>query len=159
MSDMGRDVVKHAMQAAFEPARWRLIAAVAAGFALVQACGGRAADVAEGEDEEATSEAGARAVLPARPVGTTSPPPRGQSVTPPPREGELCYSRSRIGESGLAEILPFLPDDAIDANNCLTSTYSGWLDGGGCNYDPRPAVVRGDRCCYLLDGSLPDCGR
>jgi hypothetical protein len=158
MSDMGRDVVKHAMPAAFETVRRRLIAAVAVGFALVQACGGRAADVAEGEDEEATSEAGARAVLPARPGGSTSS-PRGQPVTPPPREGEICYSPSRIAESGLAGILPFLPDDAIDSNNCLASTYSGWLGGGGCNYDPRPAVVRGDRCCYLLDSSRPDCGR
>jgi hypothetical protein len=159
MSDMGRDAMKHALPGGFHAVRWRRIAAVTAGLALVQACGGRAADVAEGEDEEATGEAGARALLPARPVGSSSPPPRAQPAAPPAREGEICYSPSRIAEAGLADILPFLPEDAIDANNCLASTYSGWLDGGGCNYDPRPAVVRGDRCCYLLDGSMPSCRR
>lgn len=159
MSDMGRAAVKHSTPAGFEAVRWRLIAAVAAGFALVQACGGKAADVADGEDEGAAGEAGARGTLPSRPVGSTMPPARPQSPTAPPREGEICYSPSRIGESGLAAILPFLPEDALDDNDCLASMYSGWLDGGGCNYDPRPAVVRGDRCCYLLDGSLPACGR
>jgi hypothetical protein len=51
-----------------------------------------------------------------------------------------------------------LPEDAFDDNGCVSSEYSSWLDGGGCNYDPRPAVVRGDQCCHLLDATMADCG-
>lgn len=152
---------RQALPGAFEAVRWRLVAAIAAGFGLVQACGGRAVDVAE-DEAEPMGEAGARALRPSpsRPVGSASPAPSSPQPTPPPRAGEVCYSPSRIADSpGLEAVLPFLPEDALDDNNCLASSYSSWLDGGGCNYDPRPAVVRGDRCCYLLDGSMPACGR
>jgi hypothetical protein len=150
-----------ALPAAVEAVRWRRVAAIAAGLVLVPACGGRAVDVAE-DEAEPMGEAGARALRPSpsRPAGGASPARQSPQPNPPPRAGEVCYSPSRIADSpGLQAVLPFLPEDALDDNDCLASSYSNWLDGGGCNYDPRPAVVRGERCCYLLDGTMSGCNR
>lgn len=151
--------------------RWRLIAAIAAGAALVQACGARAQDVADEDGEFALGQAGARATG-STPIGQAGARSMPRPVTPPPsrpsqqpaaaapREGEVCYSPSDLTNSEeFTALLPLLPEGAIDDNGCLTSDYSGWLGGGSCSYDPRPAVVRGDRCCHLLSGSIPGCGR
>jgi hypothetical protein len=162
------NVVKRSPRA-FESLRGRLLAAIAAGAGLAHGCGGRAQDVAN-EDAEQPSRAGSsarerepstgRAGAPSTP-GRTPPvsPPRDEPE-PGPRDGELCYSPTNIAEAtGVGNLLQFLPADAIDENGCLASDYSQWLDGGACNYDPRPAVFRGNRCCHLLDSSLPACGR
>jgi hypothetical protein len=152
----------------FDTLRGRLLAAIAAGAGLVQGCGGRAQDVADEDAELELGRAGSSARAPesgsgrtgqaangARQQGATSP-----AREPAPRAGELCYSPGRLSDAtGVGSIIEFLPSDAIDENGCLASDYSSWLDGGACNYDPRPAVLRGDQCCHLLDSSLPACGR
>ena len=151
--------------------RRRLLAASVASAGLAQACGGLAQDVASEADEDAQL-----GLNPAGPRGGTAGSSRGRAnaastpgradpgssarAEPAPREGELCYSPARIAEStGIGYLIDFLPADARDENGCLTSEYSGWLDGGACNYDPRPAVVRGDQCCHLLDAESPNCER
>jgi len=162
---------------AVDALRARLLVAITAGAGLVHACGGRAQDFAaedaelelggagsSARDPESVSgragQAGSgastgRAGAPATPRGATP-----STREPAPREGEICYSPSGLAEaSGVGNIVEFLPSDAIDGNGCLASDYSGWLDGGACNYDPRPAVVRGGQCCHLLDSAIPVCGR
>src|SRR5690606_14817123 len=130
----------------------------------MHACGGRAEDVAD-EDAElgAPGERGGRSS--AREAAPRAAPDRSMQassgrVAPAPREGEVCYSPSAIAQvTGIGNLLDFPPADAIDENGCLASDYSGWLDAPGCNYDPRPAVVRGERCCHLLDRAIPTCAR
>jgi len=156
----------------FEGLRIRLLAAIAAGAGLVHGCGGRAQDVAD-EDVElgptqsrapergSSSDSGRARPTPSGDVPRPSMPASQPSRSEPPRrDGEICYSPSSIADvSGIGNLLEFLPADAFDDNGCLASNYSSWLDGGACNYDPRPAVVRGDRCCHLLDSAIPACGR
>lgn len=151
--------------------RGRLLVAIAAGAGLVHACGGQAQDFADDDAELELGRAGSSARAPGSGAGSGSStgsagaPARPQGATPSareaaPREGEICYSPHRIAEvSGVGNLIEFLPSDAIDENGCLASDYSSWLDGGACNYDPRPAVVRGDQCCHLLDSEIPACGR
>jgi hypothetical protein len=154
-------------RAVVDSLRARLLAAVAAGAGLLHACGGRAQDVADEDAELGVGRAGSSSRQPSAPRQTQPPSRAGQPASgrassrePPPRDGEICYSPSSIAEAtGVGNLLEFLPADAFDENGCLASDYSGWLDGGACNYDPRPAVVRGDQCCHLLDSSLPTCGR
>ena len=140
-------------------ARRRTIALVAAAAGLVLACGGRAQDTEEGDlgivpDEDGTPGRGGTGQSP-RPSGSSTPPGAPSAR----RDGEICYSPDAIASTpGLQVIASFLPLDAFDRNGCLSSEYSQWVDGGGCNYDPRPAVVRGDQCCHLLDTQIPDCG-
>jgi hypothetical protein len=146
----------------------RLLAAIAAGLGLAAACGGLADDEAA-PDAPAASPPGASGSAPRQaPSGT--PAARPGSPTPasstpasqvvPSRDGESCYSRSRLAETpGLESVLPLLPEGAFDDNGCLSSEYSGWVNGGGCFYDPNDAVVRGDRCCYVLSAAQPGCGR
>lgn len=157
--------MKHARS--FEALRGRLLAAIAAGAGLVPACGGRAQDVADEDAELGLGRAGSSARDRESGVARQRPSPSGQGTPgrgsqpePAARDGEICYSPSSLLEaSGLGSVAEFLPADAFDENGCLTSDYSGWLDSGSCNYDPRPAVVRGDRCCHLLDSGVPVCGR
>jgi hypothetical protein len=165
--------VKQAPPRGFDALRGRLLAAIAAGAGLVHGCGGRAQDVAD-EDAE-LGRAGASARAPASgsgragqagtgaSTGRTGAPARPQGATPSAgepasRAGEVCYSPAGLSEA-IGDLVDFLPADALDDNGCLASDYSGYLDGGGCNFDPRPAVVRGDRCCHLLDSGIPVCGR
>jgi hypothetical protein len=144
--------------------RWARLGAVAATLALTFACGGRAQDTEEGDlDSEVVAGSGAAGNAPSsrpRPNGGSS--GSGGSSGPQPqtpRAGEICYSPASIASApGIGSIAAFLPDDAFDDNGCVSSEYSSWLDGGGCNYDPRPAVVRGDQCCHLLDATMRDCG-
>lgn len=168
--------VTRASPHAAELLRSRLLAAIAAGAGLVHGCGGLARDTAEGDVELETSQSGSREGDPISNGRNASPTPRRgmpQPSVPPPsmpasqpgteppaRDGELCYSPSAIAEAtGIGNLIEFLPADAFDDNGCLASQYTSWLDGGACNYDPRPAVVRGDRCCHLLDAAIPACGR
>ncbi len=127
---------------------------------LLHGCGGRAQDTEEGDvvivpDEDEVS-GGAGAGSRPRPSGSNTSPPQTPGAR---RRGEICYSPASIASTpGLQTIATFLPEDAFDRNGCLSSDYSQWVDGGGCNYDPRPAVVRGEQCCHLLDATIPDCG-
>jgi hypothetical protein len=166
-------------QAALRPGdalRGRLLVAIAAGAGLVQACGGRAQDVADEDSDLELGRAGSSARAPSGSnrtgsAGSGSSTGRaGTPATPPPtmpaareparRDGEICYSPNQIADAtGVGSLLEFLPADAFDDNGCLASDYTQWLDGGACNYDPRPAVVRGDQCCHLLDSPIPGCGR
>lgn len=140
-------------------ARRATIALVAAAAALMLACGGRAQDTEEGDlgvvpDEGGTSGRGGTGSSP-RPSGSTTSPGAPSAR----RDGEICYSPDALASTpGLQVIASFLPEDAFDGNGCLSSEFSQWVDGGGCNYDPRPAVVRGGQCCHLLDTQIPDCG-
>jgi hypothetical protein len=142
----------------------------------VHACGGRAQDFADEDAELELGRAGSSARDPESASGRAGQAGSGSSTgragaaapggvtpsrrEPTPREGEICYSPTRIAEAtGVGNLLEFLPADAFDENGCLASDYSGWLDGGACNYDPRAAVVRGEQCCHLLDSAIPACGR
>jgi hypothetical protein len=165
--------VRQAAPRAVDALRARLFVAITAGAGLVHACGGRAQDFADEDAELELGRAGSSARDPESAPGRTGQAGSGSSTgrtgapaappsarEPAPREGELCYSPSGLAEaSGVGNIVEFLPADAIDENGCLASDYSGWLDGGACNYDPRPAVVRGGQCCHLLDSAIPVCGR
>jgi hypothetical protein len=169
--------VKQAAPRAVDALRGRLLVAITAGAGLVHACGGRARDFADEDAELELGRAGSAGRAPESTPGRAGQAAGGSSTAragapaaasreapsarePAPREGEICYSPTRIAEAtGVGNLLEFLPADAFDENGCLTSDYSGWLDGGACNYDPRAAVVRGDQCCHLLDGSIPVCGR
>ncbi|HTV21123.1 MAG TPA: hypothetical protein VMG12_20700 [Polyangiaceae bacterium] len=149
--------------------RGRWVVALALGAGLVQACGGLAQDVADETDERAalgldpTASRGRDADSRGRSNGSSAsgratPTPR--QAEPGPGEEEVCYSPTRLAETaGIGNLLQFLPDDALDDNGCLTSEYSSWLNGGNCQFAPRPAVVRGDQCCHLLDAGSSSCGR
>ncbi len=162
-----------------EAARWRLLAAIAAGFGLVSACGGLvqgSADEMELGDPNRfqpppgpspPSETPVRppAEVPTSPpmAGPMVPTPGGPVLPPaevpvPPRDGEVCYSLHEP-DGMLGEILPSLPPQAFASSGCLTGRFSGWLEGGGCSYDPQEAVLRDGDCCYVLTGSFPACGR
>jgi hypothetical protein len=159
--------VQHGAEPVFELTSSRLIAAIAAGFGLAAACGGIAEDGGPDTPEASPSGTATGAPRPTapstsatRPGASTPSSPMPAAQTVPRRDGETCYSRSSVSSTpGLEALLPLLPEDAFDANGCLSSDYSSWINGGGCLHDPNPAVVRGDRCCYLLTVSEPGCGR
>lgn len=160
MLDSRKSVVKQAPRA-LDALRGRLLAAIAAGSGLVHGCGGRAQDVADEDTASALgrAEAGDGSRRSGQAGSSSSrelaPQPRSE---PPPRQGETCYSPSSIAQSiGIADFISFVPAEAFDENGCLASDYSGWLAGGGCSYDPRAAVVRGERCCHLVDTDIPGC--
>lgn len=146
-----------------DAARFRLLAAVAAGFGLA-ACGGRA----EGDGGSSGSLPAPPATRPVeRPPGTTGnrDPDVGRpmpttSAPPPPEPGEICYERDAVDDiPQLSAIADLLPNEAFAPNGCLSGDYAGWLAGGDCQYDPSGAVLRDGECCYVLVGGPPVCGR
>lgn len=148
--------------------RSRLLAAVAAGFGLASACGGRAAGESDGEPSGPAADSPAE--RPGRPQPGTTPrrdpvdgsrtPPPVEVRPPPPEDGEVCYERDELEEiSELSSIAALLGPDVIAPNGCLSGDYAGWLAGGGCQYDPNGAVLRDGACCYVLVAGPPACGR
>jgi hypothetical protein len=166
-SKVAQSEVARSVGPGLELTQGRLIAAIAAGLGLAAACGGLADDdgLPDAPGTNPAGAAGSAARQPARSPATRPGSNAPASSMPasqvaPARDGETCYSRSRLAETaGLDAVLPLLPENAFDNNGCLSSIYSSWVNGGGCLYDPNDAVVRGDRCCYLLTTMDQGCGR
>lgn len=119
--------------------------------------GRKAAD--ENDDDEASPTAIPPRGSPTRlggATGTTTPseaPGIAPSAVP-----TFCYAPDDLDrEPELQTLMPLLPEAAFDASGCLTSEYSGWLVPGRCVYDPSGAELTDGRCCYRMDGVVPDC--
>jgi hypothetical protein len=147
-----------------DSARFRLLAAVAAGFGLASACGGRAEGDSRDEPSGPVADSPAEdpAPRPTRPRNEPVAAPRTPrvEVMPPREEHEVCYERDALENlPELGAIIDGLGAQALAPNGCLSGNYAGWLAGGGCQYDPNGALLRDGECCYVLTEGPPGCGR
>ena len=149
----------------------RLLAAIAAGFGLASACGGRAdSGDGVGPAPNTPGQAGSPAAIdppsnpPSNPYANPYPDPTPADMPAPPellppREGELCYAPAEFAELNIPAQVRTQPG-VFDANGCLSGDYSGVLAFGSCLEDPDGAVLRqGGQCCYVLVDGPPGCGR